>query len=192
MRRWRLAALSLLTLLVAARPALAQPSSAPPAPVAPGDRVQVNGRGFGGIYTLQGWSAESIAVTRADGQRHAFARDTVRLLRVSRGLRTRGQGAWHGAKIGFLTGAAVGVVAGLFDGDDPADTFIAFTAEEKAVYLGAFTGAIGGTLGLLVGAASPGERWERVPLERLPSVTVGRSGAVQVGLRFPFPRAAVR
>ena len=68
-------------------------------------------------------------------------------------------GALEGLGLGFLGGAAVGAVIGLADGDDVCDTsrgsdfcVAVFTAGEKAILLGVVFGALGGLVGLAVGA----------------------------------------
>ena len=82
--------------------------------------------------------------------------------------------------------ATHGAVIGLASGDDPPG-FLSFTAEEKAA-LGAFVfGGLGGVIGLIAGTASPGERWEEVPLVRL---RVGfapqRDGRLGIGASVRF------
>ncbi len=91
-----------------------------------------------------------------------------------------------GAGIGLLIGAFSGAFIGLASGDDPPG-FLSFTAEEKAA-LGAFVfGGLGGVIGLIAGTASPGERWEDVPLNRL-RVSVGpqRDGRFALGASVRF------
>jgi hypothetical protein len=68
-------------------------------------------------------------------------------------LNSHGKGAGQGLGIGALSGAALGGLAGLADGDDP-EGFLSFSKEAKAG-LGAGAGVIvGGVIGLLAGAAS--------------------------------------
>ncbi len=90
------------------------------------------------------------------------------------------------AGIGLLAGAFSGAFIGLASGDDPPG-FLSFTAEEKAA-LGAFVfGGLGGVIGLIAGTASPGERWEEVPLDQL-RVSFGpqRDGPFGLGLLVRF------
>ncbi len=98
----------------------------------------------------------------------------------------RSSRARMGAGIGLLIGAFSGALIGLASGDDPSG-FLSFTAGEKAA-LGAFVfGGLGGVIGLIAGTASPGERWEEVPLVRL---RVGfapqRDGRLGIGASVRF------
>ena len=94
------------------------------------------------------------------------------------------------AGIGLLVGAATGAVIGLASGDDPpcSGWFCwGFTAEEKAALGAIGLGGLGAVIGLIAGAASSGERWEEVPLDRL-RVSVGpqRDGRLGFGLSVTF------
>ena len=77
-----------------------------------------------------------------------------------------GSSARKGAGIGLLIGAATGAVIGFASGDDGPGWF-SFTAEEKAALGAVGLGGLGAVIGLIAGAASSGERWEEVPLNRL-------------------------
>ncbi len=77
-----------------------------------------------------------------------------------------GPSARKGAGNGFLIGGAIGFVLGLASGDDPPGWF-SFTAGEKAAIGAVAFGFIGAVIGSIAGAASPGDRWEEVPLDRL-------------------------
>jgi hypothetical protein len=65
----------------------------------------------------------------------------------------RGAGALEGLGLGLLGGALTGAIIGFADGDDPPESFLSFTAEEKAVIGGVLLGGVGGLLGLPIGAA---------------------------------------
>ena len=58
----------------------------------------------------------------------------------------------RGVFIGALTGFAIGGLIGLIDGADPPDTFLAYTAEDKAIVLGLPLAVVGAGLGGLLGS----------------------------------------
>lgn len=104
-------------------------------------------------------------VVQSGTARREVPLEEVRRLEVSRGERSVESGAWRGAKRGFLGGLIVGALLGVaamstVEGDD-------YVGEEVALIgftiLGTGVGTVAGTV---LGAASPGERWERVPLPR--------------------------
>ena len=94
------------------------------------------------------------------------------------------------AGIGLLIGALSGAFIGLASGDDPpcSGWFCwRFTAEEKAALGAVGLGGLGGVIGLIAGAASSGERWEEVPLNRLRvSVAPQRDGRFGLGASVRF------
>ncbi|HUF12029.1 MAG TPA: hypothetical protein VMN78_02890 [Longimicrobiales bacterium] len=81
----------------------------------------------------------------------------------SLGPRTPLAGFMNGTALGLLAGAATGAVVGAASGDDTEGLF-QFTAAEKAVGLGIVLGAGGAVVGGIIGAVSPGERWQDVSL----------------------------
>ncbi len=58
----------------------------------------------------------------------------------------------RGVFIGALTGFAIGGLIGLIDGDDPPDTFMAYTAGDKAIVLGLPLAVVGAGVGGLLGS----------------------------------------
>jgi hypothetical protein len=86
-------------------------------------------------------------------------------LDVSRGRRSRGQGAARGAVLGMLVGGGLGFLLGsamsLSSADECADD--CGLARVLGAALGAATGPV---VGVIVGAARPGEIWERVYPQR--------------------------
>ncbi len=103
-----------------------------------------------------------------------------------------GSNARKGAGIGLLVGAATGAVIGLASGDDPSCSGSGwfcwrFTAEEKAALGAVGLGGLGAVIGLIAGAASGSERWEKVPLDRV-RVSVGpqRDGRLGFGASVRF------
>lgn len=87
--------------------------------------------------------------------------------------------------VGLLVGAGSGVLVGLASGDDQ-NCFICFTAEEKALVVGAMLGLTGGAVGLILGLVRRQDVWsptlpENVDLSVLPLVREGGTG-LHVGL----------
>lgn len=60
-----------------------------------------------------------------------------------------GRGAWKGA----LIGAVIGVIAGFVEGDDDPESWISFTASEKALMYGSSFGAVGTGIGAIIGGS---------------------------------------
>ncbi len=58
----------------------------------------------------------------------------------------------RGVLIGAITGFAVGCFIGLIDGDDPPNTFLGMTAEEKALFAGVPLAVGGAGIGALIGS----------------------------------------
>jgi hypothetical protein len=95
-----------------------------------------------------------------------------------------------GLGVGALVGAGTGVVIGLASGDDEG-TFLAFTAEEKALVMGIGLGAVGGVVGLIVGALDRNDVWSStLPIDLdvavLPVLRAGGAG-VHLGLALRVP-----
>jgi len=124
-----------------------------------GSRVRVTAPSLGlneAVGTVQGATSEAlvvqleyprrvVTVDRADitGMDVSVAQE--RKLRKSLG-------------VGMLIGAGSGVVIGLASGDDEG-TFLAFSAEEKAMAAGLGLGLVGGAVGLIVGAINTHDVW---------------------------------
>lgn len=92
--------------------------------------------------------------------------------------------------VGLLVGAGSGAMIGLMSGDDKG-TFLAFTAEEKALMGGAALGLVGGVVGLIVGLTRRPDAWSPVSpggvdLTVLPLVGEGGAG-LHVGLALQIP-----
>lgn len=65
----------------------------------------------------------------------------------------RGRGAFEGLGLGGVIGFCIGALIGLNEGSDPRSEFFSLSAEEKAMIYGIYFGAIGGLIGIPVGAA---------------------------------------
>jgi hypothetical protein len=94
-----------------------------------------------------------------------------------------------GLGVGALVGAGSGVLIGLASGDD--EGFLALTAEEKAVIMGIGLGAVGGVVGLVVGALDRNDVWSStLPIDLdvavLPVLRAGGAG-VHLGLALRVP-----
>lgn len=91
--------------------------------------------------------------------------------------------------VGLLVGAGTGAIIGLASGDDQG-TFLAFTAEEKALMGGAVLGLTGVVVGLIVGLVRRQDVWSPV-LPGDVSLTVvplvhERGAGLNVGLALRF------
>ncbi len=118
-------------------------------------------------------SADSrVVVVERGGERLEIPRTSVRMLEASQGPRPPESGAWRGAKRGFLGGAVLGgVLAALVLATGEDDTYI---SNEGAAVISMGVGITAGTvLGTAIGAASPGERWVRVPIPSPATAAVG-------------------
>lgn len=73
---------------------------------------------------------------------------------------------------GALVGAGGGALLGLASGDDPPDTFIAFSATEKAAMFGVFFGALGAVVGLVTGATTWSDVWEPAAVTSPPATNL--------------------
>ena len=67
-------------------------------------------------------------------------------------LSPKGQ-VWATTAFGLVLGAAIGALVGYSTGDDPKENLFALTAGQKALYVGAFGGAVGAISGFIVGMA---------------------------------------
>jgi hypothetical protein len=156
---------------------------------APGERVRVQAIGESSprIFTLQEVIADTLVLEDANEGTPAFTRmpmGSISRLEVSAGHRPNGARALRGAAWGFGGGALVGATIGLASGDDEG-TFLAFSAEEKAVLAGVTLGAAGLVVGTVIGLAINTEQWRRIPLEQI-TVSPSMGGAVVVGFQYRF------
>lgn len=150
-----------------------------------GDDVRIRSEGARGLYTVSDVSGTTLTLRGADGSLVRVPGSAITRLDLHRGPRSRGRGALRGLGIGFAVGAVSGAVLGFADGDDSAG-IISFTAEEKAMAGGLFFGAVGGLLGAGIGAAAPGQVWERVPLAEPAHIGLSPDGGLAVGYSLRF------
>jgi hypothetical protein len=101
------------------------------------------------------------------------------------------RGAAHGAAIGALIGLLSGFVTGFAVGNDPgsgddsnSELTLEMSAEGKAWVYGGTLCAAGAFIGAIVGAGSPGERWESIPLNGKLVAVAARNGTIRVGVTF--------
>jgi hypothetical protein len=155
------------------------------AAVQPTNEVKVKGRGVKGIYRVVFIDSVELTLTRPPGDSTRTVRyDELRSLKVSRGMRTGGEGAFSGFMIGAVVGGGLGALMGYSGGDDDPG-FLSMTAAEKAQATGVVLGLVGGVGGMVFGAMSPGRKWEAVPLIPL-QVRAARAGGVTLGLSLRF------
>ena len=161
-----------------------------PPSVKVGDRVRVTAPDLG-IRKQAGrfaaLRADTLVVAVADSTM-TFPVASVTRLELSRGQKSYG-GA--GARIGFLSGAAIGAIIGFTEGDECrlicTRSANPLSAEARAV-LGAISlGGIGALIGLVAGRLHKTDLWEEVPLDQL-RVSVGpqRDGRFGLGLSVRF------
>jgi hypothetical protein len=152
----------------------------------PGDRVRVQavGESSARIFTLKEVVADTLVLEdlKAGPSATRMATGSVSRLQVSEGFRSEGARALRGAAWGFGGGALVGATIGLASGDDEA-TFLAFSAEEKAVIAGVTIGAVGLVIGTVVGLAANPEQWRSVSLDQI-TVSPSATGALEVGFQY--------
>jgi len=172
----------LLASLLSATAALAQ--GVPPS-IAEGARVRVYATGARGIMEYRGLRADTLALRSVEtGGDLLLPVSTIQGLYVSRGHRSRPAAAFRGLSIGFAVGGALGAATGLF-GETQATGFGAVSRSERVVVGAVALGALGATIGALVGVSRPGEKWERVDLQRL-RLSAGPDGGGSVGVSFTF------
>ncbi len=154
----------LVTCLAAILQVGVSPATVPQHPAAPVDsgsriRITVNkpSKHFF-IGTLVSADADSLRFADSSGV-SAIPIASVDRLERSRGRRSN---AGRGALIGGLIGAGAGLVLGLAASAEEGGWY-EVGAEDVAVAT-VFLGAIAGSVGALIGAASKGERWEPVIL----------------------------
>ena len=105
------------------------------------------------LYELQDSSilvANSLVVKNYPDGKYGITNVRVPDIYTLKTRRTKSVG--RGILIGSITGFAVGGIIGLVDGDDPPDTFLAWTAGEKALVSGVFLGGVGALTGWLLGS----------------------------------------
>lgn len=158
--------------------------------VAPGQRVKVNSPEARGTFVVQSAGLDTLVLTAPNGsETRSVPFASISRLEVSGGERTRMSGFGRGAGSGFLIGAAVGGIIGFADGDDDCSgaTFciLEMSAGEKALFAGVLIGGLGGAIGGIIGMANPGERWQRVPVQRVSAGPAPGGGfAASVSLAF--------
>jgi hypothetical protein len=156
-----------------------------PLPLEPDQRVRISSSGARGVFMVQTvGSGELMVAEVASGRVFTMATGSITRLDVSRGPRPRSAGFGRGFAIGFTGGALVGIVTGLADGDDVCEPgswcFFQMSAEEKALAGAVGFGVLGGLAGGIIGAAWPGERWQRIAPQAHWTLTPTRGSAIAV------------
>lgn len=158
--------------------------------VAPGQRVKVSAPEARGTFVVQSAGLDTLVLTSPDGsETRSVPIASISRLEVSGGERSRMSGFGRGAGFGFLIGVGVGGMLGFADGDDDCAEagwcFVELSASEKALLGGVVIGGLGGMIGGIVGVANPGERWRRVPVQRISAGPAPGGGfAASVSLAF--------
>jgi len=155
-----------------------------PWPLEPDQRVRISSPGARGVFVVQSVGSGEIMLAQASGEVLTVSSGSITRLDVSRGPRPRSAGFGRGLAFGFIGGALVGIVTGLADGDDVCEPgswcILQMSAEEKALAGGVAFGALGGLAGGVVGAALPGERWQRVAPRAHLTLTPAPGGSITV------------
>ena len=146
----------------------------------PGDRVYTTDGGRRIEGTLVALD-DSVVIRTADGE--SVVRPRPAEIFRHTGHVSAGDGFLTGARVGAVAGLVVGVMSGYAEGDDEG-TLLAFTAEDKAVLFGVTLGGVGALLGGIIGAATSGDRWERVPLRPRVGIGIAAPDAVVVGFEL--------
>jgi hypothetical protein len=145
--------------LLAAVPAAAQ--------IVPGNRVRVHAAGQRSLVgTLQSLD-ETALILNPHGSSDAVTIDRSRVQRVDISQRRGRKG--RGGLIGFIGGAALGAAlgAGIAADCSEEDFLCLYPREQRGAYMAGSAVALG-VVGAVIGAAvSPGEKWGRVPLDRV-------------------------
>lgn len=158
--------------------------------VSEGDRVRVSsplllGPAEGRVLSLN----ESTLVLRpspADDPVH-LSLPEVQRLEVSRGRASRGHTAMKYGGIGLLAGGVTGALISYASFDEPDASewcLMLCTRKETALFGGMLLGLISGTAGGIVGALSPPQRWERVPLAGRVSLDAAAGNGVALSISF--------
>lgn len=129
------------------------------------------------------YTHEGTMVLTTDGRRDVLHPGQVRTVESVNRVR----GMLQGFGIGALVGAGTGVVVGLSDGDDPEDTFIAFSATDKAILFGSFLGMLGGVGGAAVGFIAGSRDVYNYEATGAPRISVvPTTGGAQASLSLSF------
>ena len=160
------------------------------APIVPGSRVRLTAPSLGlseAVGTVQEATDEALLVQfEYPARTETVDRSEIAAMDVS----TPGQRkVLKSVGVGFLVGALSGAFIGLASGDDE-DSFISFSAEEKAAIGGVMLGLTGAATGLIVGLVRRHDVWSpalpaNVDLTILPVVRE-RGAGVHVGLALRF------
>lgn len=136
--------------------------------------------------SLQGIEENDLLILPSEGKEVSrIPMGQVREFRVRRGSKTQ---ALRGLGLGLVSGALVGGLIGLAHGDDESG-FIRFSAGENAAMGAVGFGLIGGVSGLVIGAVSRTDRWERASIPAVnPSVQVAPTGRLGVAISIPTRR----
>jgi len=150
-----------------------------------GARVRVIANDARGILRFEGLRADTLVLRYPDTDGPLLLPvGTVQRLSVSGGRRSAGAGALRGLGIGLGVGVAGGAVIGALSPVNE-DAFIEVSRGESVVIGAILFGGIGAVIGTLAGVSKPGEKWERVDLQRL-RVSAGAGGGGSVGVSFTF------
>ena len=108
-------------------------------------------------------------------------------LEVSLGQRSPSAGAGRGFLIGGGIGAGSAAAITLLAYEPPHGSCLFVCSRAEAAAAAAITfGLIGGIVGFVWGALSPGESWEEVPLADRVSVLPSGDGGVALGYSYSF------
>ncbi len=162
--------------------------------VDPGQRVRIKSPLVQGEFVIRSLAADSIVLEDRSGNAvHTIARSSINRMEVYAGRRSAGNRLIRGMGYGALIGGVPLAVLMYADGDalrcePPSGAFFYFcaepTAEEKAA-IGFIAGAVlGSVIGGVFGLARSGERWQRLPLERVVATQSGNGFTAGLSLSF--------
>ena len=153
-------------------PTLSSAQSMPPVSV--GDRVRVSspylqrapgasvGRATGQVLRVE---EERLVVSRPrEDNTISVSFADLQRLEISRGRSDRAETAFKYGGIGLLAGGATGALLAYVSYTEPGDCFLFCTRAEQTRAAAIALGLLSGAGGMILGAISSPERWERVPL----------------------------
>jgi hypothetical protein len=178
-----LAGVAVSLVLLAAAPLAAVAQVGPSVVLGATVRAKPTGSGARWVQgTLVALTPDSVSIRVPQNGDTVLFTGALADLQVSQVTRARtGKGALLGLSIGAGTGPLLGIAAS-------AESCTGFceidVGPEDVVAVAAILGGLGAGIGALIGAASHGERWQRV-VEPYPAVRLGLHGGV-LGMRLRF------
>ena len=142
-------------------------------------RVSIDGSLTRSIGTVAALEDHTLLMVLESGDQTAIPLASIERLEVSRGRASTQERFQKGAFIGFLSGALYPVIILAPQVRRARDVVHVFI-------IGAIWGVPCGAIGALIGAASPGERWEQAPLPVRVGIAPQRKGGIALSASLAF------